>query len=31
MCIAQRGDTIQFCPTYRVNVPMKCAFHQILA
>ena len=25
------GDTIKFCPSYRVNVPMKCAFHHILA
>ena len=25
------GDTIQFCPSYRVNVPMKWPFHQILA
>ena len=25
------GDTIQFCPSYRVNVPIKCDFHQILA
>ena len=25
------GDTIQFCPSYRVNVPMKCAFRQILS
>ena len=24
------GDTIQFCPSYRVNVPIKGAFHQIL-
>ena len=23
--------TVQFCPSYRVNVPMKCAFHLILA
>ena len=25
------GDTIQFCPSYRVNVPMTCAFQQLLA
>ena len=25
------GDTIQFCPSCRVNVPMKFAFHQVLA
>ena len=25
------NDTIQLCPSYRVNVPMKCAFHKILA
>ena len=25
------GNTIQLCPSYRVSVPMKCVFHQILA
>ena len=25
------NDTIQFCPSYQFNVPMKYAFHQILA
>ena len=23
------NDTIQFCPSYQFNVPMKYAFHQI--
>ena len=25
------NDTIQLCPSYRVSVPMTCAFHHILA
>ena len=25
------GDTIQFCPSYRVKKIVKCAFYKILA